>query len=643
MAEKKTPKRASGSGHDGTGPGRLEEALRESEERYRSLIEKMEDIPYRVDIEGRLTFIGPQVERYGIRSKDLVGKNLTELEVLSQEDREKIVRTFRDAVDQGIERRTTICVPTPKLGIRYFEENGTVFRDEKGDVAGLTGILRDITERKLSEEKYRWLIETQAEGIGIVDLNEVFTFSNPAGDEIFGVPSGSLVGRCLSEFTDPEAMSVVKEQTRRRRKGEKATYDIDITCPNGDRKSIAIAPTPRLEKDGRFSGTLAIFRDVTDAKRMERELRRSEERYRNVMEYSHDAICLVDSMGRIVETNAAGGKLGGLSPEKMKGMPFQEILSGETAKNFMKTFGALLETGRLEGEFTMEMRDGNVRILDVSAVAMEKDLFLVRTRDLTKEKQLAAQAREAEIRLIHADRLSTLGTMAAGIAHEINQPLNAIQVITSGMLYGHEQNWSLSEDQLLDNLKMISRQVRRMSDLVKNIRKFSRRDRTRKLEQIDLNSVIVATYEMLGTQLKDAGIDVRIQIDESIPRILGVFNPIQQILVNLITNAREAIEGNRAGQPKILTLSSSEAKGSVEVHVTDSGSGLSDTVMKNLFVPFFTTKGPQEGTGLGLAISTSIARDFGGTLEGRNNESYGAAFILRFPAIRKDNHEDSAD
>ena len=142
-----------------------------------------------------------------------------------------------------------------------------------------TTIHRKQTEEELrdSRERYRTLIENQGEGVSIVDVDERFSFANPAAEDIFGVPRGKLIGRSLKEFMNPKNLGIIRSHTRSRKRGAKDTYNIEIKRPDGQERVLMVTGTPRFDKDGDFIGTLGIFRDVTDLKRTEHELLQAKE------------------------------------------------------------------------------------------------------------------------------------------------------------------------------------------------------------------------------------------------------------------------------------------------------------------------------------------------------------------------------
>lgn len=194
---------------------------------------------------------------------------------------------FQKVVETGLfysaQAKAFHCRQDPGRGTTYWDWSLVPTRDAQGALVGLVLTQTDVTGRehmaqahRESEELFRTLVESQGEGIGIVDPQERFVFANPAADGIFGVPLGSLVGRSLVEFTDPEQFAAVREQTERRKRGEKSTYEVEIQRPDGERRSLLVTATPRFDQQ-RFSGTFGVFRDITEQVRTQQALHRAHE------------------------------------------------------------------------------------------------------------------------------------------------------------------------------------------------------------------------------------------------------------------------------------------------------------------------------------------------------------------------------
>jgi len=249
--------------------------------------------------------------------------------------------------------------------------------------------------------------------------------------------------------------------------------------------------------------------------------------------------------------------------------------------------------------------------------------------DITEQRALAERARVNELRMHHEDRLTALGVMAAGIAHELNQPLNTIRVITDGFIYGRDQGWELDDRELFEGLEMVSRQVLRMSDVIQNTRDFAREDRG-KSENIDPNDAIRNVFAMIGKQFLAHGIDIDMKLEPDLPCLKGNANNLEQVIMNLVVNARQALEEHRP-MGKKLWVGSGFRYGQIFIEVGDNAVGLSKDLFLKIFYPFFTTKEPGKGTGLGLSISKTIVSDFKGVLKAYNNGQGGATFFITIP------------
>jgi C4-dicarboxylate-specific signal transduction histidine kinase len=265
------------------------------------------------------------------------------------------------------------------------------------------------------------------------------------------------------------------------------------------------------------------------------------------------------------------------------------------------------------------------------------------TRDGAELEQLAnafnhmADAlAKAEAQLVQTSKLASLGTLASGVAHELNQPLAIIRGIAQQTIQMLSREGGLppaAHPTLLDDLRLIERQTQRMSQIIMHLRTFARKPRTDS-EPVNLNEVAQNALILLREQLHQRGIELVEEYAPNLPPVLGEPNALEQVVINLLTNARDALENQPDGQVIIRTRTVRDGEREwVELCVQDNGPGIPADLRSQIFDPFFTTKEPGKGTGLGLAISLEIAQKHGGTLQlGEPSEGRGALFILRLPA-----------
>lgn len=240
---------------------------------------------------------------------------------------------------------------------------------------------------------------------------------------------------------------------------------------------------------------------------------------------------------------------------------------------------------------------------------------------------------KAEAQLIQSSKLASLGTLASGVAHELNQPLAIIRAIAQQNLDALEQTETPDAQQLetlREDLQIIHRQTVRMSQIIQHLRAFSRKPRE-EFEPVNLNEVAQNALILLREQLRQRGITLIENYADDLPAVLGEANSLEQIVINLLTNARDALEGRDDGQIAIETgLYNDGRRVYAELRVRDNGPGVPPDIRPQIFDPFFTTKDPNKGTGLGLAISLEIAQKHGGFLTLGETER-GAEFVLRIP------------
>ncbi|UCG19818.1 MAG: hypothetical protein JSU80_08680 [Deltaproteobacteria bacterium] len=231
--------------------------------------------------------------------------------------------------------------------------------------------------------------------------------------------------------------------------------------------------------------------------------------------------------------------------------------------------------------------------------------------------------------------MATLGELSAGVAHELNQPLSVIKTSASFLKKKIDRQEAVNAEILQALSEEMDEQVDRASLIINHLRQFGRKTDIRKVN-VQLNDCIRGTFTVLGRQLEVHGILVELELDETLPPIRGDRNRLEQVFLNLIMNARDALDDKEEleGQEfnKSLKISSKRKGDEVVVEISDNGLGMSEVVKEKIFEPFFTTKPVGKGTGLGLSISFGIVRDYDGTIEVESEEGRGTTFTVRFPA-----------
>ncbi len=349
----------------------------------------------------------------------------------------------------------------------------------------------------------------------------------------------------------------------------------------------------------------------------ERELRLSEEKYRLLFNANPDPIFIVDRSDlRILDVNERALSTYGYPRDELVGMSFINL-------------GHQVQLG-LFTKKRHKRKDGSTFYVNITvgpATYMGTEALIVATTDITGSVEKDAQ-------LIQAAKMTTIGTMASGIAHELNQPLNVIKIGSDFLLKAIKRGEKIDIEELKAVSEEMSSQVDRASAIINHLREFSRVS-TPVTSAIDINEPIRDVFKVLGQQLRLHEVDVVLDLAENLPPIMADHNRLEQIFINLVTNALDAIDEKvkKMGREveRFLVIKSFLKAGQVVVTVSDSGIGISDSVKDKIFEPFFTTKEVGKGTGLGMSISYGIVRDYGGSVDVQSKEGVGTTFELRFP------------
>jgi PAS domain S-box-containing protein len=373
---------------------------------------------------------------------------------------------------------------------------------------------------------------------------------------------------------------------------------------------------------------------TAELQKLNEELRTSEERYKTLFDNAPNSIFIMDQKGLgLVDVNATALETYRQSKEQLLKSNFLDLLYEED-KDLEEALTNLTAHQCVFYPRRRHRRGGGepfyVNIVACHAIHMGTDCLIATTTDITENVEKEAQ-------LIQASKLATLGTLASGMAHELTQPLNVIQVASDFFLKKLKRGEEIARDELRSVAEEVGSHVDRASKVINHMRDFARQsDLTR--TRINVNDPIKDVFKVMGQQLRVHQIEVELELEPKGIYIMADHNRLEQVFINLVTNAMYAMDdkGLRWGNKKwrrLLRIRSFNADGQAMIMVSDTGKGIPEDIIDKIFEPFFTTRKVGQGTGLGMSISYRIISDYGGTIEVESEVDVSTTFTLRFPAV----------
>ncbi|MFH1243905.1 MAG: ATP-binding protein [Pseudomonadota bacterium] len=388
----------------------------------------------------------------------------------------------------------------------------------------------------------------------------------------------------------------------------------------------------------------SVFREITEREEAQKalraseaELRDSEEKYRFLFNYDPNSIFVLDADTlKIIDVNAKALEMYGYEKDELVGKSFLQLGTVEYSGGVLSKRSTV--PSRLTSVYSNvqhRRKDGELFYVNVYASQRRKSGkygVIVTTVDIT-------EMLEKESQLVQASKMTTLGEMATGIAHELNQPLSVIKTASIFLAKKVKKKEPISEEILQTMAEEIDRHVDRASRIINHMREFGRKSEVRK-EPVQVNQALTRALEIFSQQLRLREIKVVKELEENLPPIWADSNRLEQVFVNLLLNARDAIENKWKEHPtnsetREIRLKSSYKDRIVTIKVADTGAGIPKSIIDKVFEPFFTTKKVGEGTGLGLSISYGIVRDYHGSIQVESKEGEGSEFIITFPIPSK--------
>jgi len=406
---------------------------------------------------------------------------------------------------------------------------------------------------------------------------------------------------------------------------------------NGERFPAISTVTAMKDPSGRTIGFVEIVRDITSRRTLERQLRETKEFLENIMESSVDAILTTDLKGNLTYTNRATEEMFHARRQYLRGTHISNLyVRGiQQAREIMDL---LRKSERVENyEMAVKGSDGEVlTILTSLFLLRDEEETVIGTagifKDITEQKRLEARLKSAQLSLVESSKLRALGELVAGVAHELNNPLMASQVI----LHVIFRNLPPDHPERA-RLEIIGKCNERIERIVDHLRAFSRQSKP-EFEELDLNQPVRNAILITGQQLLNHGIALTEKLEDNLPEVTGDSNQLEQVFLNLISNARDALdEGGGVKELEIASgLISEDGVSSVVVSLKDTGAGITKENLGKIFEPFFSTKPVGKGTGLGLSLCFGIIEAHGGRIEITSHVGKGTEARVILPVKGKE-------
>jgi two-component system cell cycle sensor histidine kinase/response regulator CckA len=624
--------------------------------RFAGLLEAAPDAMVCVDVEGRIALVNAQTERlFGYRRDELVGQPV-----------EMLVPDAVREVHRG-HRAAYVTDPQPRPMGRELagrRRDGTTFPAEISLSAIDTGAgilvavaVRDVTQRRLVAETAAQLasiIQSSHDAVIGKTLDRVITSWNPGAERLYGYTAAEMTGRRIEVLIPAEDQAREAAVVAAVARGERVDqYQTRRLRKDGATVEVSLTMSPIADRSGAIVGVATVARDVT-------ERQRADARFRGLMEAAPDAMVCVNRDGRIALVNAQTEQLFGYGRDELIGQPVEILVpdgvrglhpahrAGYVADPRPRPMGADMQ---LAGR----RRDGSTFPAEVSLAALDTDEGLLVTavvRDATERLEIAAERErlrtqaerdKLERRLHQSQRLESLGQLAGGVAHDFN---NLLGVISNYAAFAAEEVARQLPGErgsaIRDDIGQVQQAAERAAGLTRQLLAFARQEMIQP-RVLNVNDVVLSVEQLL---IRTFGEHIELVTDlaAGLPPVLADPGQIEQVLVNLAVNARDAMP--QGGKLVIHTASTSiddtASQGEmppgqyVALKVSDTGTGIPKDVLDRVFEPFFTTKPKGEGTGLGLATVYGIITQAGGHVRIYSEPGLGTSFTALLPVTEQD-------
>ena len=481
------------------------------------------------------------------------------------------------------------------------------------------------------------IVESSEDAIISETLEGIITSWNGAAERIFGYTAAEMIGQPITTLATPRSSDEIQYILEAIGRGERLEhYETERQRKDGQVIQVALTVSPIRDQAGRIIGASKISRDITEAKRADSALIENEALLRSILDTVPDGMVVIDEQGLIQSFSATAERMFGYAAAEVCGRNVSVLMPSPYRENHDAYITRFLTTGErriigLGRVVTGQRNNGSVFPLELSVGEVNSDgrrLFTGFVRDLTERQETQHRLQELQSELTHVSRLTEMGQMASALAHEINQPLTAATnylEVARRLVVRNEADAAGRAAGIVENA---AAQVVRATQIIRRLRDFVRKGESeRRVEPVGKMIEEAAALALIG--VRDSGINVKLQIAPNLPDVSVDKIQVQQVVVNLVRNAIEAMV--QCDRRELTVSAVPTEEGAIEVAVADTGTGIAPEIAERLFQPFVTTK-PQ-GMGVGLSICRSIVETHGGELRAELNPGGGTIFRFSLPPV----------
>ena len=644
------------TGVDITSRKQAENALNQSREQYRAFVENINDVIFTVDLQGKFSFVSPAIERIsGYTSAEVEGKLFSDF--VHPDDLIGLEKALSRRVDPLTITEHEFRVLDKTETVRWVVTKSRLVAENDKPLV-IYGIMTDITERKQMEEtlqkseaNYRQLFDNSPAGIYQVDFRTgKFLKANDAFCEFLGYSQEEITSLSPYDILTNESKQLFSERLEKMSLGEKVINnpEFEIVDKKGKRIWAQLNVKNIYDSEG-LAGADVVAHDITERKKAEHLLKVSEENLHMILDSVDNAIFIYTKTGKIIDVNSKMLEMYGVSRDEVCSMTIEEDFS--TPDNPIHELPGIWESvvkgeDRLFEWGARRPHDGstfNVEVFLKKIILNENDFILAAVRDITSRKQAEEEKRDLQERLNRAEKMEALGTLAGGVAHDLNNVL--------GIVVGYAELTLDSVDKespLRHGLVNIFNSGQKAAAIVDDLLTLARRG-VPVSSILNLNNIIKdfqQSPELKNLLSHHPAVKIKTDLDTDLLNISGSSVHLTKSLYNLISNASEAM--TKGGTLTIKTTNQYLDKplsGYDEIHagdyvvlsVSDTGEGISEKDLKRIFEPFYTKKiMGRSGTGLGLAVVWGTVKDHNGYINVQSEEGKGSTFTLYFPVTREE-------